>query len=157
MPKPAPILLVDDDESEVFLVRHALEKAGVNRELVPLRDGRQAIHYLAGTGPYVDRDRYPLPAFVLLDMKMPGVDGFDVLAWRQRRPELAGVPLLAYTTSTAECDIQRISRLGAQDYLLKPHDPYQLVLMMKRLAAQWLRDGASAEAEARRAAAANQQ
>lgn len=138
MTKHPPILLVDDNEAEELLVSHALKRAGVKRELIMVRTAEEAMDYLSGKGPYADRERYPMPAVVLLDMRMPGMDGFDVLVWRQKQPQLADLPLLAYTNSTAVSDIQRISQLGAQDYLLKPHDPYALMLMMKRIATRWL-------------------
>lgn len=138
MSKALPILLVDDNESEVILVREALEKAELTREVIALSSAEEAIEYLSGAGRYAERSRYPLPCFVLLDMRMPGLDGFEVLKWRNTQPQLKDLPLLAYTNSLALEDIHKVSELGAQDYLLKPNDTFQLAQMMKRVAERWL-------------------
>src|SRR2546422_1379981 len=81
------ILLVDDNPDDVLLIQRAFHKAGVRDALKVVRDGDQAIQYLSGSGPYADRQSFPLPFLVLLDLKMPGTDGFDVLEWTRAQPE----------------------------------------------------------------------
>ena len=81
-----PILLVEDSEDNVFLVRHAMHKAGVTTPVEVTTSGEQAIEYLGGINGYSDWHRFPLPSIVLLDLKMPGMDGFDVLKWIRQRP-----------------------------------------------------------------------
>src|SRR5229473_2661647 len=86
----AVILLAEDREDEVLLLRHAFAKAGFLNPLQVVPNGEEAIHYLQGEGKYANRDEYPLPALVLLDLKMPRKDGFEVLQWIRQQPGLRG-------------------------------------------------------------------
>src|SRR3954467_409184 len=88
------ILLVEDDVDDAFFVERALNKAGVQHQLVHLRDGAEAIRYLRGEGDYQDRKENPMPSLILLDLKMPTVSGLEVLSWLQKRPDLAKVPVV---------------------------------------------------------------
>ena len=78
------ILLVEDDPNDVLLIQRAFQKAGLRNSLKVVRDGEQATDYLSGRGNFAQRDRFPLPFMVLLDLKMPGTDGFEVLQWVQK-------------------------------------------------------------------------
>src|SRR5215470_5183655 len=93
------ILFVDDDPNDMLLVERALKKAGLSYPLIHGRDGEEAIDYLSGKPPYSDRTKHPLPALILLDIKMPKINGFDVLNWMQCQPALAKIPVVILTAS----------------------------------------------------------
>src|SRR5690242_6908739 len=119
MSHSAPILLAEDNEHDVFFMERAFAQAKVTAPLVAVPDGQQAIWYLEGRGMYADREKYPEPRLMLLDLKMPRLDGFDVLVWIQQHPELCeSVPVLVLSTSGQESDKEKAFRLGAHDYLI---------------------------------------
>lgn len=132
------ILVADDDQNDVFFLRRAFQKSGVSHALVHVPDGQEAIDYLRGEANYGDRSRYPLPGLLLLDLKMPKVDGFDVLAWLKTRPDLEDLPVVVLSSSSREDDIQRARALGADDYRVKPADFDDLLTLAQDVAARWL-------------------
>ena len=89
-----PILQVEDDANDVFLLQHAMTKAGVENPIQVATDGQQAIDYLKGAGKYADREQFPLPCLVLLDLKLPYVMGLDVLRWIRQEPGMAAIVLI---------------------------------------------------------------
>src|SRR5687768_16993926 len=105
MSTPATILLAEDNENDALLMRHAFKKAGISNPLVRVRDGEEAIDYLAGHGVYADRRAYPFPALLLLDLKMPRRDGFEVLEWIKADPSLRRLPVTVLTSSDQQLDI----------------------------------------------------
>ncbi len=113
------ILHVEDDPNDAFFVRLAFERAGLGANLVRVADGQEAVDYLGGRGQYSDRTKWPVPALLLLDLKMPVLDGFDVLGWLRAQPEFHRLPILILTSSDAEEDMRRAKKLGATDYLVK--------------------------------------
>jgi CheY-like chemotaxis protein len=134
----APILLAEDDENDVFLLQLAFQKAAVSHPLIVARDGQEAVDYLKGESPYGDRARYPAPALLLLDLKMPRMDGFEVLAWLDQQPELKGVPVVVLTSSAFEFDVQKARQLGAADYRVKPPQFENLLQIVHELKGRWL-------------------
>src|SRR5437868_2030655 len=98
MPDQALILLVEDKEDDIVLIRRALAKAGVVNPLQVVRDGDEAIEYLAGERKYRNREEYPLPQLVLLDLKLPGMDGFEVLRWIRGQPGLSSLRVVVLTS-----------------------------------------------------------
>src|SRR5215213_787293 len=100
MSKRLPILVADDDEQDIFLLRRAFSKAGLSNLILDVHDGEEAIKYLVGNNDFADRTRYPMPALLLLDVKMPKANGFDVLKWLQTRPELADMPVVMLSSSS---------------------------------------------------------
>ena len=132
------ILVADDDQNDVFFLRRAFQKSGVSHAVIHVSDGQKAIDYLLGEANYRDRARFPVPALVLLDLKMPKVDGFDVLAWLKTRPELEGLPVVVLSSSSREDDIQRARTLGAVDYRVKPADFDELLILAQDVATRWL-------------------
>lgn len=114
------VLLVEDNHDDVFLLRRAVKTAGVPWNVSVASDGREAMDYLRGNGGYADRTQYPRPSLVLLDLKMPYVDGFEVLRWMQGQAGLKDIPVLVLTSSPEERDQQRALALGAKGYLIKP-------------------------------------
>src|SRR5215472_17065033 len=115
-----PILLVEDSEDNIFLVRHAMRKAGVNTPLEVVTSGEQAIEYLDGTNGYTDWQRFPLPAIVLLDLKMPGISGFEVLKWIRQHPGLKALRVAMLTSSDMPEEIKKAHDLGANVFITKP-------------------------------------
>jgi CheY-like chemotaxis protein len=114
-------------------MRRALQKAEINCPLHVVRDGQEALDYLRGTGPFVDRDHYPLPAIMFLDLKMPFVDGFDVLAWIDSQPAIKNIPVVVLTSSSEDRDRKKAAELGAKAYCVKP-PASEMVKQMMRLA-----------------------
>lgn len=133
-----PILLVEDDENDVLLIRRAFSRAGIANPLEIARDGDQALDYLAGDGPYRDRQRYPLPAVVLLDLKLPRRSGLEVLAWLRGQLGLRRLPVVVLTSSNDRGDINRAYDLGANSYLVKPVALGGLLGLVDVLNGYWL-------------------
>src|ERR1051325_10745730 len=99
-----PILQVEDDPNDVFLLQHALKKAGVQNPIQVATDGQKSIDYLNGAGRFADRSTFPLPCLVLLDLKLPHVMGLDVLKWIRKRPGTA-LPVVILSASAEDADI----------------------------------------------------
>lgn len=133
-----PILYAEDNPDDVFFMIRACKHAGIEPLIHTVPSGEEAIRYLAGDGKYGDRQRYPQPQLVLLDLHMPGQSGFEVLQWIRRQPALASTPVLALTASSDSGDIERASELGANGYLVKPGNLEELVKMTKALRDYWL-------------------
>ena len=131
------ILQVEDDPNDVFFLKHALKRAGVANPIRVVNDGREAIDYLKGAGKFADRDQFPLPGLVLLDLKLPHVMGLDVLKWIRQESGLSLVVVLL-TASAEEVDIASAYRLGANGFLVKPSEARKLVDMAKAINDFWL-------------------
>jgi CheY-like chemotaxis protein len=132
------ILAAEDQESAAVLLELAFEAAGLPYRLVIVGDGKCAVDYLKGKPPYDDRARNPLPGMVLLDLKMPRMDGFDVLAWLRKSKEFAALPTVVLSSSPRESDIKRAKELGASEYLVKPLGYWELRVMLKGVTERWL-------------------
>src|SRR5919205_937131 len=107
------VLLVEDDPNDVTLTQRAFARAGFANPLQIVNDGEQAIAYLAGDARYADRQRYPLPILVLLDLKLPRKSGFDVLGWLRGVPDVRRLPVVVLTSSAQSPDIDRAYDAGA--------------------------------------------
>lgn len=118
--KLATLLLAEDVEDDVFIFKRALKKAGVANPLQVVTDGNEAVAYLAGEGKYADRERFPLPFLILLDLMMPYRDGFEVLDWIRKQRPIANIPVVILTSSAQERDRSQAYKLGARSYLVKP-------------------------------------
>jgi CheY-like chemotaxis protein len=114
------ILLVEDDENDVFFMRRALQKANLELPLKVVMDGQSAIDYLEGNGDYADRTQNPLPGLILLDLKLPYLHGFEVLAWIRQHPTFEELPVVILTSSPEERDRRQAAALNAQAYCVKP-------------------------------------
>jgi DNA-binding response OmpR family regulator len=125
------ILLVEDDENDAFFMQRTLQKAGIEFPVQVVTHGRQALDYLEGVGPFKDRAQYPLPAIICLDLKLPFVGGFELLAWIRADAFLQQVPVFILTSSSEDRDRQRAAELGAKAYFVKPPTP-EIVMEMVR-------------------------
>jgi CheY-like chemotaxis protein len=133
MPTEPIILLVEDDINDALLAKRALKQAGVTSRIAEISDGEEAITYLAGNTPFHDRTKYPLPSLILLDLKMPKLNGFEVLSWLQSRPELAKIPVVVLTGSMLPEDRNQARQLGAVGYEVKPVEFEQIVAIAQNL------------------------
>jgi CheY-like chemotaxis protein len=131
-------LLAEDSQNDVFLMQQAFKKAGLPNPIQVVSDGQEAISYLKGEGRYSDRAQYPLPMAVLLDLKMARMNGFEVLEWVRKQPNLKRVVVIILTASNRSSDADRAYDLGANFYLTKPGKFEDLVEMTKCLH-DWLR------------------
>jgi CheY-like chemotaxis protein len=131
------ILLVEDRPDDVELVRKAFVKAGITTPLKVVSDGEEAIAYLSGIGLYSNRDEYPLPELILLDLKMPKVDGFETLKWLRAQEGFHTIPVIVLTSSEQVRDVNRAYELGANSFLVKPFDFTNLVALTETLKAYW--------------------
>lgn len=127
------ILLVEDDENDILLLRRAL--AGLSRvhPLEVARNGDEAIAYLSGAGPFGDRSRHPLPWLVLLDLQMPRLTGFDVLEWIRGDSTLSDLPVVVVTGLTDQSAAQKAYHLGAHSVWLKPVAYENLAEMIRQI------------------------
>ena len=132
------ILLVEDNDDDVFLMDRALKAAGVINPLEVLQDGQAAIEYLSGAGKFSERTRYPLPAVVFLDLKLPLKSGHEVLGWIRRQQGLEGLIVVVLTSSNEPSDIKQSYALGANSFLVKPPTPESLLDMAKSFKWYWL-------------------
>lgn len=114
------VTLVEDNRDDVFLIQRSLRQAGLSRPVIVFEDGDAVIQYLSGEGMYADRDRYPLPDLLLLDLKLPRRDGFEVLRWVRDQSGLRRLVVAVLTGSRQNADVQRAYELGANSYLVKP-------------------------------------
>lgn len=135
------VLLAEDEKTDAYFVEWAFKKAEIPHRLCHVADGQEAIDYLAGNGRYADRRQHPLPGLLLLDLKMPRLDGFAVLTWLRERPEWAWLPVVVLSSSQFPADIARARSLGAVDYKVKPANPQNLVELARGFADRWLQPG----------------
>jgi len=132
------LLLVEDNEDDVFLMRRALQGANVVNPLMVVEDGQEALDYLGGAGKFADREQFPLPAVVFLDLKLPFISGHDVLAWIRQQKEFESLVVIVLTSSNEASDLSRCYALGANSYLVKPPTPEQLDDLAKAFKWYWL-------------------
>ena len=133
------ILIAEDNETDAMLLKRAFAKAGSGAPLKIVRDGKQAVSYLRGEGEFTDRSSHPYPLLLLLDLKMPLMDGFDVLSWLRGEPGLKRLLVVVLTASNLQADIDRAYDLGANSYLVKPTGFESLIELTKQLESYWLR------------------
>ena len=133
-----PILLAEDDENDIFLMGRAFDRAGIPNPLFVVRNGQEAIDYLAGTGEFTKREQHPQPGLLLLDLKMPWMDGFDVLKWLREHRQFDTLPVLVLTSSKLQADVDKSRQFGVYDYRVKPHGFDDLVRLLDDVRQCWL-------------------
>ena len=132
------ILIAEDNEDHVLLLRRVLQKGAVLNPVFVVNDGEETIAYLKGEGKYGDRYEYPLPALLLLDLKMPKKNGFEVLEWIRQQPGLRRLRVVVLTTSDAPEDIDRAYELGANAFMVKPLEKRQFLDLTDAIKGYWL-------------------
>jgi len=125
------ILLVEDDPNDVFLMQRAMSKAKLSLPMHVAINGQEAIDYLSGEGKYGDRNIYPIPNHLFLDLKMPLVNGFEVLEWLRDQSSLGNIDVFVLSSSPEERDRDRSQKLGAKAYLVKPPTPEMLLEVLR--------------------------
>ncbi|MBI5766242.1 MAG: response regulator [Verrucomicrobia bacterium] len=136
MPNPV-ILLAEDNELDAVLFTKVNERCGNLFQVVRVTDGLEAVDYLRGAGAYTDHTKFPVANLLLLDLKMPNKDGFEVLRWRQDHPAFLHIPVIVYSASYLPADVERAYGLGASSYVVKPTDPARLERFVRSLQTFW--------------------
>lgn len=132
-----PILIGEDDDNEALLLRKALQALGLKIPVNIVPDGQEVVDYLSGVGRYEDRENYPFPSALFTDLKMPRMDGFDVLRWMRKYPERAITPTLVFSSSNEPEDIKLAYELGAHAYMVKPTRFEDLTEMLRTTCQFW--------------------
>ena len=135
---PIEILLVEDNPSDVALTLHAFKKHNLANQIHVLRDGAEALEFIFGTGAYAQRDITSGPKVILLDLKLPLVNGLEVLRQIKADPRTQPIPVVMLTTSREERDVVESYQLGVNSYIVKPVDFEQFVEAMRTLGMYWL-------------------
>jgi CheY-like chemotaxis protein len=138
MPIRPAILIAEDSEEDAFILKRAFMKTQSGIPLSFVRDGQEAMDYLSGDGAYADRAAHPLPCLILLDLKMPKRDGFDVIEWVRKQPTLKLLPVTVFSSSNEDSDVDRAYALGANSYLVKPGSFHGVVDLIKKLSDYWV-------------------
>jgi len=131
------ILIADDSEDDIALLRHALKRAGIPNPVHACRDGQEALDYLKGDGIYADRIKHPFPRMLILDLKMPNLTGLEVLRWVKEHPECCVIPTIIVTNSREPQDVREAYTLGANAYFVKPSKLEDTQNLFKNLQAFW--------------------
>ena len=133
------VLLVEDDENDVFFFKRAMKLAGWDEPLHVAQDGQEAIEYLKGTGQYADREKFPLPALVLLDLKLPFLSGLEVLKWIRTESDFKQMAVVMLTSSKQEVDVEQACHLAANAYVVKPASSDDLLDLVKSIWSFWIK------------------
>ncbi|MDB6023827.1 MAG: response regulator receiver protein [Verrucomicrobiales bacterium] len=139
------LLYAEDDAGFAELFKCALEKGGFKHNIAHVHDGEQAIAYLNGEGGYADRMKFPLPTVALLDLKMPRVNGFEVLDWIRNKSPFPFLPVVVLTVSDEIRDINKAYAMGANSFLIKPPSTEDLKNMLEMLDRYWFQHEVKAE------------
>ncbi len=131
-------LVIDDNRDDAFLLRRAFQRAKVLNPVHLVHSGEEAIAYLSGEGKYGNRAEFPLPGLILLDIKMPGLDGFGVLTWIRHHPDLRGLRVVILSSSDDMRDVNQAYQLGANSFLIKPADFDRFVEISLALNGYWM-------------------
>lgn len=131
------VLAVDDDSNDVVFLQRAFAKGCPDVPVHFVASGREALEYLSGAKPYANRKKYPLPTLLILDLKMPEINGFDIMQWVREQPGIKDMKIAVLSGSDLEADITKASRFGVVAYYVKPNNPDELVGIVKELCDKW--------------------
>ena len=132
----SPVLYAEDNDDDIFFMQLAFERAEISHPLIIVKDGLEALQYLAGTTPFA-RSAHPYPALLLLDLNLPIKSGFEVLQWLREQPGKA-LNVVVVSSSSQQLDIDLAKKIGIQDYLIKPASPARLVELVRQVKQRWL-------------------
>jgi len=132
------VLVAEDDENDVLFLQRAFRQAEITTPLQVAHDGQEAIDYLAGAGRYTDREQFPLPCLVMLDLKMPRKNGMETLEWIRGQEALQALPVIMFSSSLHPEEIDKAYRLGASAFLTKPSGVTERLELAKRIKRSWL-------------------
>ena len=135
---PNVLLHVEDDPNDVLLLQRAFRKANAQVTIQAVTDGDKAVAYLSGADEFAEREKYPLPSVVLLDLKMPRKSGLEVLAWIRNEQKLRRLIVIIFTSSKHDEDVNKAYDLGANSYLVKPVGFDMLVEVAKLIQQYWM-------------------
>jgi CheY-like chemotaxis protein len=142
------VLLVEDDLNDIFLVKRAFKLAQIKNPLQIVTDGEEAVNYLRGESKYADREAWPLPKLIVMDIKMPRKTGFEVLEWvKQGHTPLRLIPVVIVSSSDSPSDINRAYELGANAYMVKPVDYREVEHLFHAITQYWGLECAKPELE----------
>ena len=133
------ILIVEDESADAALLLRGFEKAEVLNPVIHLSNGDEALRYLAGKDKYADRNQYPLPALMLLDLKLPGMTGIQLLQWMRIQGEVKRIPVVVLTSNEDPKTINDAYDLGANSYLVKPGNPAEIAKMVQTIQRYWIK------------------
>jgi len=136
--KPIVILLVEDNPDHVLIIKRGLEGNNVANEICVAKDGQEAMDYLLHQGQYCDAGKAPRPGLILLDIKLPKLDGFEVLSRIKRDPSLKSIPVIILTSSDQEVDIAKGYLHGANSYVSKPMQFSEFVKKVREVELYWI-------------------
>jgi two-component system response regulator len=132
------ILLIEDNQDDIELTIRAFRKNNLKNEIIVIKDGEKAVEYINGTGEYIERDQNKQPAVILLDLKLPKVDGIEILRQIKSNPRMKVIPVVILTSSLEEKDISNGYSFGANSYIRKPVDFNKFQEVVQYLGIYWL-------------------
>lgn len=135
--KDFTVLLVEDELNDIFLVKRAFKIAHLENPLQVVTDGEEATRYLSGEGKYADREAFPLPKLIVMDIKMPRMTGFEVLEWIKHDGKIRRIPVVIVSSSDRPQDIDRAYELGANAYMVKPMDYHAVERLFESITHYW--------------------
>ena len=135
----APIFYAEDDENDIFFLKHAFQTVGITNPMRVARTGQEAIQYLSRIGSLSDSSSFPPPCLIILDLKMPVINGMEVLSWLRRSSGLPAFPVIVFSSSPQARDVELALELGANAFVVKPHAMEQRIALALSIKEFWLR------------------
>lgn len=132
-------MVAEDDEDTVLFMRRAFKKSGIDDGFQAVSDGVEAVAYLSGEGQYADRHKFPFPTVLLCDLKMPRMDGYELLRWLGEHESCKVVPTVIFSSSRLESDVHQCYVMGANAFLEKPTSPDEMAEVLKAMYEFWCR------------------
>jgi CheY-like chemotaxis protein len=127
------VLLVEDNADDLIFIQRSIRKAGVSISLQHVENGEEAMSYLLAEGFYSDRERYPFPALIITNMKMPRMNGLELLAWIKHQPTLKHLPVLVMSSSEDADEMSKVAALGGSSYFVKTSSLGALTEVVKQM------------------------
>lgn len=139
MDRNLTILIAEDNEDDAYFLKRGLRKIGLHNPVHILTDGGEVMDYLKAEGKFEDRAQYPFPSVIFTDVKMPRVNGFELLAWLQEHPDCKVIPTMVFSSSGQAEDVERAYQLGANAYFIKPSSMEELEDLLRHAYEFWAR------------------